>query len=241
MYKLFLAIIIINITTFQLAAQPAYTKFDSENFSYKGTKKEQVQLLLRKVNRWGEVSSEPVNIDIKFLELLESSMSISKEKCIGYIAGLELLQDDIGGSFDDLVSYIFVNGEKVYAKYFVIHDTSTPVYKDKFPNNIDSVTWSWNKKEKWLKKITHVYVTRTGQLSVVSNFSEALRATKFEINYLGSASKGLFLHIELIQPRKYPPGNEVNAPIAPDPGFSNIQYDRLAILYIAASLRRGDW
>ena len=37
------------------------------------------------------------------------------------------------------------------------------------------------------------------------------------------------------------PGKTANDAIAPDPGFSDAQYERLALLYVAASVRRGEW
>jgi hypothetical protein len=54
--------------------------------------------------------------------------------------------------------------------------------------------------------------------------------------------RGLFLHSELVQPRRSAPGhgwrNDVRTP---DPAFTAAQYDRLALLYTIASVRRGEW
>ena len=53
---------------------------------------------------------------------------------------------------------------------------------------------------------------------------------------------GLFLHVELVQPRRsVPGGGKGNDGLAPDPGFTPAQYDRLALLYFAASVRKGTW
>jgi hypothetical protein len=54
---------------------------------------------------------------------------------------------------------------------------------------------------------------------------------------------GLQLHIELVQPRRPDPASKdpKNDRIAPNPGFTNKQYERLALLYICASVRRGTW
>ncbi len=67
--------------------------------------------------------------------------------------------------------------------------------------------------------------------------------TKFARDRLKADAKGLQIHIELVQPRRRDPrsSNPDNDLIAPDPGFSKAQYDRLAILYMAASIRRGTW
>ena len=49
-------------------------------------------------------------------------------------------------------------------------------------------------------------------------------------------------HIELIQPRQRDPqGGAKNDALSPDPGFSDAQYERLALLYVSASLQHGTW
>jgi hypothetical protein len=62
-------------------------------------------------------------------------------------------------------------------------------------------------------------------------------ATNFE-----GALKGLFLHVELVQPRKrHPKFRGDNDYLAPQPGFTSEQYDALALTYTVASLRAGQW
>jgi hypothetical protein len=139
------------------------------------------------------------------------------------------------------VSFIFFRGRKIFAKYFVVHDVSSPAYKDRFPSNIDSVSCEWNNKNRYTAKKNHVYITRTGESKTVVDFSIGWRATKTELKKLGERSKGLFLHVGLIQPRVFPPGNKISAPVAPLVGFTVAQYDRLALVYIAASIRKGQW
>ena len=67
------------------------------------------------------------------------------------------------------------------------------------------------------------------------------RETKFEraVNFAG-ALKGLFLHVEMIQPRRSA-GRRRNDAQPPDPSFTTAQYDRLALLYVIASVRAGRW
>ena len=58
----------------------------------------------------------------------------------------------------------------------------------------------------------------------------------------GHALRGLFLHNELIQPRKHLSGyRRRNDFKAPEPGFSPAQYEALALLYVVASVRAGFW
>ncbi len=52
----------------------------------------------------------------------------------------------------------------------------------------------------------------------------------------------MFVHTELSQPRQGDPkGRKGNDSIAPEPGFTQGQYERLALLYVAASLEHGTW
>src|SRR5262245_5065624 len=55
-------------------------------------------------------------------------------------------------------------------------------------------------------------------------------------------SQGLFIHVENIQPRRsLDIGRPGNDHVAPDPGLTAAQYQRLALLYVAASVRKGTW
>ena len=60
---------------------------------------------------------------------------------------------------------------------------------------------------------------------------------------LGERGRGLFVHTELIQPRHRDPdkGGPKNDALAPEPGFTVAQYDRLALLYVSASVQHGTW
>jgi hypothetical protein len=69
------------------------------------------------------------------------------------------------------------------------------------------------------------------------------RETKFEqaANFPG-ALKGLFLHVELIQPRRAASGRgRHNDGQSPNPAFTSAQYDRLALLYVVATVRSRHW
>lgn len=59
---------------------------------------------------------------------------------------------------------------------------------------------------------------------------------------IGNPAKGLFLHVELLQPRRRDPAlGPKNDAIAPMPGFTLQQYDKLALLYAMVSARAGSW
>jgi hypothetical protein len=135
------------------------------------------------------------------------------------------------------------------ATYFIIHDTSTPYLKDEpFPANIDSdPLWRGNKLEIWLKNpVAHVFVNRLGESITTTPFDQPVAkgfGTKFARDFLKAEAKGMQIHIELVQPRRRDPlnSNPGNDRIAPLPGFSQKQYERLALLYVVASFRRGTW
>lgn len=132
-----------------------------------------------------------------------------------------------------------------HARYFIIHDTSTPYYGDAaFPENLDESTkinsFAPYQRE---SRLVHMYVNRKGELYVKHEFAKAHHGTKLETpRNAGASALGLFLHVELIQPRRRDPaGGAKNDAIAPDPGFSPAQYRRLAQLYVLASVRAGVW
>src|SRR5262249_20412254 len=133
------------------------------------------------------------------------------------------------------------------ARYFVIHDTSGPNFGSRpFPAHIDPSPKINNLRlfwcaDGWAK--SHVVVNRQGGMMVGHDFAIPWRETKFErASVFSGALKGLFLHVELIQPRRHAPGSgRRNDAQAPTPGFTAAQYERLALLYVIASVRAGSW
>jgi hypothetical protein len=132
------------------------------------------------------------------------------------------------------------------ARYFVIHDTSGPNYgRRSFPADIDSTSKinnlaNFKCDDEWGK--AHVIINRLGGVLLTHELSIPWRATKFEqaANFAG-ALKGLFVHIELVQPRRRAGGRGRNDAQSPDPAFTTAQYDQLALIYVVASVRTGQW
>ena len=183
-------------------------------------------------------------------KLVGSRVSFSREKLRKYLASIKIAQDSIGGSLDlPLSSAKLPDGSTVQALYFIIHDTSTPNLLDaEFPADLES-----NPKARgtnlsvWLNQpVAHVFVNRLGESLTTTPFADPVKkgfGTKFARDFLKADAKGLQIHIELVQPRRRDPSspNRDNDLIAPVPGFSDAQYQRLALLYAAASVRRGSW
>ena len=133
------------------------------------------------------------------------------------------------------------------ATYMVFHDTSTPNYRTQpWPVSIDDDPKINNLSRYECSndiERAHVFINRGGKIFLAHDFSVPWRATKFEsAKNFGSALKGLFLHVELIQPRRALKGyGRRNDFLAPTPGFSQAQYDSLALVYTVASRRAGFW
>jgi hypothetical protein len=133
------------------------------------------------------------------------------------------------------------------ARYFVIHDTSGPNFGHRpFPEEVDNGNSKINSLNKfrcsdgWGK--AHVVINRSGDMLLNHELEIPWRETKFEqaANFAG-ALKGLFLHVELIQPRRSSGHGRHNDAQSPDPAFTPAQYDRLALLYVIASVRSRHW
>lgn len=264
--------------------------FDNTNLKFRGaTEVDQARCLLRRVPKGGDVSSSPIPRALP--EPLESLIGRPvasgaegvrqfRERLRRYLRAHGISDDsEVGGSvFEPLARANNNDPRAPFARYLVIHDTSTPnlCEEAQFPADINKASWAWGnwqiKSTKWNEvsryrddKEAHLYITRNGDSTAAQGrtFGTPWRATKRE-RVVGVPSKGLFLHVENVQPRRFEPtgaeppsdgrkpdrhyykweDNEWkcrNDRIAPAEGFSDPQLDRLALVYVAASARRGQW
>lgn len=216
-------------------------KFDVQASAFAGSPKEQAACLLRHVKILGNVESQPAVLPANLAGFIGQPPSVSKAKLRQFIAGSNLTEAGLGGSLDAPVSHGGANNAQApAARYFVIHDTSSPNFGSKpFPNDIDTSAKvnDLGPYKSATDAKAHVFLNRRGETYVGHAFDVPWRATKLE-NKIGLPSKGLFLHIENIQPRRaHPQQADGNAPV---PGLAPIQYDRLALLYVVASVRAGE-
>ncbi len=217
--------------------------FNTTVLSFMGTPLEQARCLLRFVKKHGNVDDTPVVVPATLSSLLGdiSSLSVSKSILRQFLADKKLAEADLGGSLDDPVSRGNNNDPAARsANYFVIHDTSTPLTTGQTfdPDFINSSQWSGNRLSSLTLGKTHVYLNRLGETLTDRDYKIPWRATQFELHHIGTPAKGLFLHHELIQPRRIVGGSDADAP---NPGFTPEQYAALALCYVAASVRRGQW
>lgn len=208
---------------------------------------DQAKCLLRSVRRYGQLGptlpSLPSSLDrLLSLRVIDLDQNTLRQ----YLLQKGIQESAIGGSLDNPVSRSNNNSASAEpARYFVIHDTSTPNFLNQdFPDNINNASWVGNSLQRWLtgSPRAHVFINRIGASVTAVDFKTPWRATGFELETCGTPCKGMFLNVELIQPRKRDPqGGANNDAIAPVPGFTDSQLDRLALTYIAASVRRGKW
>jgi hypothetical protein len=223
-------------------------EFDPENFSLKGTPAEQAACLARPVLFGGEIAKEPGKLPEIFLKRVGTKLDLPKRgELMAYVvaAGFAL---ELGIGLPLPLSRANSGDESApEARYFVIHDTSAPNFRSRaFPDDIDSDRGVNNlNRYRCANAIeaAHYFINRTGQLLKAHDYIVPWRATKFETaTNFETRLRGLFLHNELIQPRRAAPGRGwQNDFQAPSPGYSDNQYERLALLYIVASTRKGTW
>lgn len=218
---------------------------------------DQAKCLLRQPKIFGNVGPTLTSLPAPFDQLLtRPTIDISKEQLRRYLQAQGINEADIGGSLDNPVSRTNNNNPSAeLARYFIIHDTSTPNFvNDPFPNNINEASWRFNNFNQYGSgdnSPAHIIINRVGDSVTRKDFNIPWRSTKRESDQFCGVNKckGLFLAVELVQPRKCQPNAgqiqcsppRKNDAKSPDPGFTKAQLDRLAVVYVAASVRRGKW
>lgn len=220
-------------------------KFNVDTQTFKGDAVEQAACLLRQVRKWGNIDPTSASIPDELASIIGKPTSDLRSQLRSVLKTHSISENSIGGNLDNPISRAANNqAQAPFARYFVIHDTSAPWLKDakSFPPD-DSKELNKLSAYGGPDAVAHVFVNRIGETLLGHDFSVPWRATKLEKSgYGGEATKGLFLHIELLQPRRRDPaGGPKNDAISPTPGFTSAQYDKLAILYTAASIRSGTW
>jgi len=222
--------------------------FDSETLSFAGTPAEQAMCLMRGMDSSRNLEPRLQGLPHALAERIGRTSGLpSRATLSDYLSTLGL-----EGEFGDFlwlpVSRAHDNGLAApMARYFVIHDTSGPNFGHRsFPDDIDgggrvNDLRNFECHDGWGK--AHVVISRTGGLLLAHDYSIPWRETKFEqAAEFGGELKGLFLHNEMIQPRRSAPGRgRRNDARSPDPAFTAVQYDRLALLYVIASVRAEHW
>jgi N-acetylmuramoyl-L-alanine amidase len=219
-------------------------RFDRETLTFAGTPVEQATCLMRRVKLLGEKEAQPLPPIIR--SLLEGASPPAPAHKAAAIAAFPEPYSAYASEYGNRPVAQTAAGHP--ALYFVIHDTSTPFYGDQpFPKHLDR-DWKINDFTPYMDgtfaraPVAHIFLSRYGQIWAGHDFSEPWRATKLESYVIGPAARGRFVHIEVIQPRRFLPGySDRGHTHGPTPGFSAAQYRQLAALYVYASARAGRW
>ncbi|MFI5129245.1 MAG: hypothetical protein ACHQFX_04610 [Chitinophagales bacterium] len=223
------------------------SKFDLNSMRFAGSPATQARYLLRKVYFKG-VLGDSLTILPQFLDslMLDILPVITRDELRRYIAEEKIDSMHIGG---DISRPLSQTKSGIVAGYFIIHDASNlmnPPYKS-FSSLVNSTKWYhnqiWRQKNfKW----AHAFINRFGQSITCNDFEKPVYATKFEKSDnnpdIGDTCVGNFIHVENIQPRRSSRKRRpYNDDIAISPGFTDKQYERLALLYLTASTRKEGW
>ena len=219
--------------------------FDSETLSFRGTSAQQAMCLMRGMDTTRNLGPMLEGLPPALARRVgETSGLPARDALSAYLSKLDLEWDFATYLWQPVSRAHDNDPDAPMAKYFVIHDTSGPYYGHRdFPDDINVNPKVNNLKsfacsDEWGK--AHVVVNRRGDMLLNHDFSIPWRETKFEQAVeFGGALKGLFVHIEMIQPRRAGAGGGDGH--SPDPAFTPAQYDRLALLYTIVSVRAEHW
>jgi len=222
--------------------------FDAAALSFRGEPAEQARCLMRGMDQSRNLAPLPEELRPALARRVGSEAGLpSRETLRAFLSKQDLEWDFAAYLWMPLSRANDNDPNAPMARYFVIHDTSGPNYGHRpFPADIDASPKINNLNDfkcsdGWGR--AHVVVNRAGGMLLNHELGIPWRETKFEqaANFFG-ALKGLFLHVELIQPRRSAAGRgRRNDAQTPDPGFTAAQYDRLALLYVIASARAERW
>ncbi len=218
--------------------------FDVETLQFAGDALAQARCLLRPVATGGVLAREPALLPDSLAALIGQPVGELRPQLRRYLAAEHIGDAAVGGSLDAPLSRARDDDPAApAARYFVLHDTSVPWLGDAtaFPPD-DSPALNDLARFAGPDAVAHMFVNRDGQTLLGHDYRTPWRATQLETRRIGVAARGLFLHTEFAQPRRRDPaGPARNDLIAPTPGFTDAQYAQMALLYAAASARRGDW
>ncbi len=219
-------------------------RFDSTTLTFAGTPLEQATCLLRKIEQLAVRKPQPLPPVIARL-MTEGGAPSATQKAAAIAAFPEPYRAYAIKHADAPVSQ---TEEGLPLLYFVIHDTSTPFYRNEpFPHrlNDDPLVNSFDPYMPGGIKpepVAHIFLNRQGQIWAGHEFAEPWRATKLESRVVGPRARGRFVHIETVQPRRFLPGATSRGQTeGPKPGFTRAQYRQLAALYVYVSARAGRW
>src|SRR5258708_25699078 len=219
--------------------------FKVDTLSFAGNSIQQAACLIRPVNRWAHLGPRLGNLPEALAHRVGSSEALPERAALTALINESGLAPQFAEGLDSELSHAR-DGDPFspMARYFVIHDTSGPKLHS-FPVNLDENARINNLARFRCSdsfEIAHAMINRMGGVFLGHDFGVPWRSTKFErALFFGNALKGLFLHVEMIQPRRGGPRHHANDIAPPNPGFTGAQYERLALPFAGASGRARQW
>src|SRR4029077_605474 len=221
--------------------------FNLDSLEYRGTPVEQAKCLMRGLDQTRNLGPPLQNLPDALASRIGRDTGLPSREILSAYLSNQGFGDFAANLWHPVSRALDNNPEAPAARYFVIHDTSGPNYGQRsFPDDVDSTARFNNLKnyycaDGWGK--AHVVINRSGDMIVDHDFATPWRETKFERGvYFVGTLKGLFLHVEMIQPRRSAPGyGRHNDSQPPSPNITTAQYDRRALLYTIGSVRAGHW
>jgi hypothetical protein len=216
----------------------------ANEYKFRGTDLQQAACLLRRVRQFGNVESKPVVLPTFLRTKIGRAVDHSRSQMRDHLRSLRIDEASVGGSLDQELSHARDNDLTApSARYFVIHDTSTELKgRTAFPPDMNTAD-SWNdlNRDSGPDALAHFFVNRRGESIVGHDLSVPWRAVRVEKDEnTGGLAQGLFVHVELKQHRlkdpRHPNGYFSKAP---QPGFTDAQYGKLALLYLVTATRSG--
>jgi hypothetical protein len=230
------------------SAVAGFCNFDHTKQLFGGTPAEQARCLLNPVEPVGRLGPAMETLPAALEKRVGGETDLPSRETLAQFMREHGATRDLIETLAQPVSHAHDNDPlSRSATYIVLHDTSTPNYRTQpWPKSIDDDPKINNLARYECSndiERAHVFINRGGQIFLAHDFTVPWRATKFETaTNFGTALKGLFLHVEMIQPRRALKGyGSRNDFLAPKPGFSQAQYDSLALVYTVASRRAGFW
>lgn len=230
------SVAVLIVTSNVLAAQNVCNRFQAtrDRCDLNAGPVEQAKCLLRPVKKFANLGAPLQELPAPLGTLVGQPTSTTRDQLKRFLAAKGVREADVGGA-------LTVNLPA--AKYFVIHDTSDLLTSSEFPSTINDATSSLNNLSRRVtRKVAHLYIDRTGRSATAVNFESSTPPSGTKFGSCHRSQRTAFLHIENIQPRirdrsvRFP-----NDALAPDPGFSEAQLERLALVYVVASVRSGKW
>ena len=222
--------------------------FDAETLSYAGTPVEQAMCLMRGMDATRNLAPPLTSLPSALASRIGETTGLPTREVLSNYLSKENLETDFAAHLWEPLSRAHDNDpDSPTARYFVIHDTSGPNYGHRaFPDDINTDAHYENLADYactdgWGR--AHVFINRIGEMLLAHDYSIPWRETKFEqAAEFGGALQGLFLHNELVQPRKSAPATAGatmrKRPIPPSPRRNTTGWRSSTPL---PAVRKGKW